>query len=57
MVHPTRACFLKYANSSYNSIKEKQPNQNIGRNPKQTFLQRRLAGDLQAHEKILSIAN
>ena len=33
---------LTYTNSSCNSISKKQPNQNMGRRPKQTFLQRRL---------------
>ena len=31
----------KYTSSSYNSIPEKQPNQKVGKRPKQTFLQRR----------------
>ena len=33
--------FPKYRSSSYNSTPEKQPNQKIGKRPKQTFLQRR----------------
>ena len=37
--------------------KNKQPNQKIGRRPKQTFLQRRHADGQQAHEKMLIIAN
>ena len=31
----------KYTSSSYNSIPRKQPNQKVGKRPKQTFLQRR----------------
>ena len=56
MMHPARAYFPNYINSSYNSIstqKNKQPNQTMGRRPKQTFLQRPIAGQ-QAHEKILT---
>ena len=33
--------FPKYTCSSYNSIPEKQPNQKMGKRPKQTFHQRR----------------
>ena len=35
----------------------KQPNQKLGRRPKQTFLQRRHTVGQQAHEKMLNIAN
>ena len=31
----------KYRSSLYNSIPEKQPNQNVGKRPKQIFIQRR----------------
>ena len=31
-----------YTSSSYNSIPEIQPNQNVGKSPKQTFLQRHI---------------
>ena len=37
--------------------KNKQPNQKMGRKPKQTILQRRHTGGQQAHKKILNIAN
>ena len=37
--------------------KPKQPNQKIGRTPKQTFLQRRHTESQQAHEKMLNITN
>ena len=33
--------FPKYTSSSYNSVLEKQPNQKVGKRPKETFLQRR----------------
>ena len=35
----------------------KQPNQKMGRKPKQTFLQRRHTDGQQAHEKMLNIVN
>ena len=37
--------------------KNNQPNQKMGRRPKQTFFQRRHTDGQQAHEKILSITN
>ena len=37
--------------------KKKQPNQKMGRRPKQTFLQRRHTDGQEAHEKMLNIAN
>ena len=37
----TKDYFPKYTNSSFNSIPEKQPNQKVGKRPKQTFLQRK----------------
>ena len=37
----TKDEFSKYTSSSYNSLLEKQPNQKVGKRPKQTFLQRR----------------
>ena len=37
--------------------KNKQPNQKMGRRPKQTFLQRRHTGGQEAHEKMLNVAN
>ena len=37
--------------------KNKQPNQKMGRRPKQTFLQRRHTDGQEAHQKILNIAN
>ena len=37
--------------------KNKQPNQKVGKRPKQTFLQRRHTGDLQTYEKMLNIAH
>ena len=37
--------------------KNKQPNQKMGRRPKQTFLQRRCKNGQQAHEKMLNINN
>ena len=39
------------------SIKNKQPNQKMGRQPKETFLQRRLTDGQEAQEKMLSISN
>ena len=39
-----------------NNKESKQPNQKMGRRPKQTFLQRHVDGQ-QAHEKMLNIAN
>ena len=39
------------------NIKNKQPNQKMGRIPKQTFLQRRHTDGQKAHEKMLNIAN
>ena len=36
--------------------KNKQPNQKMGRGPKETFLQRHTDGQ-EAHEKMLNIAN
>ena len=40
-----------------NCRKPKQPNQRMGRRPKQMFLQRRHTDGQQVHEKILIIAN
>ena len=37
--------------------KNKQPNQKLGRRPKQTFLQRRHTDGHKAHEKMLNITN
>ena len=37
----TEDLFPKYRSGSYNSTPEKQPNQNIRKRPKQTFLQRK----------------
>ena len=37
--------------------KNKQPNQKMGRRPKQTFLQRRHTDDQEAHGRMLNIAN
>ena len=39
------------------NIKNKQPNQKMSRQPKQTFLQRRLTDGQEAQEKMLSITN
>ena len=39
------------------NIKKKQPNQKMGRRPKQTFLQRRHTDGQQTHEKMLNITN
>ena len=39
------------------NIKNKQPNQNMGRRPKQTFLQRRHTDGQKAHKKTLNITN
>ena len=36
---------------------DKQPNQKMGRRPKEAFLQRRHTDDQEAHEKMLNIAN
>ena len=41
----------------FNIRKTKQPNQKMGRRPKQTFLQRRHTDGPQAHEKVFIIAN
>ena len=40
-----------------NNNKNKQPNQKMGRRPKQTFLQRRYTKGQQAHEKMLNITD
>ena len=40
-----------------NTRKNKQPNQKVGKRPKQTFLQRRRTDSKQTHEKILNIAH
>ena len=37
--------------------KNKQPNPEMGRRPKQTFLQRRHTDGKQTHEKMLNITN
>ena len=37
--------------------KNKQPNQNMGRRPKLTFLQRRHTDGQEAHAKMLNITN
>ena len=37
--------------------KKKQPNQKVGKRPKQTFLQRRHTDGEQTHEKMLNIAH
>ena len=37
--------------------KNKQPNQKVGKRPKQTFLQRRHTDGQQAHEKMFTITN
>ena len=49
----------KYTNSSCSSIlkKNKQPNQNMGRRPKHTFLQRQHTDGQEPHEKMLNIIN
>ena len=41
----------------FNSNKTKQPDLNMGRRPKQTFLQKRNADGQQAHEKMVNIDN
>ena len=38
-------------------LKNKQPNQKMGRRPKQPFLQKRHTDGQQAHEKMLNTAN
>jgi len=43
--------------NNYKQNSNKQPNQKMGRRPKQTFLQRRHTEDQQAHEKMLITAN
>ena len=40
-----------------NIKKNKQPNQKMGRRPKQTFLERRHTDGQKAHEKMLNITN
>ena len=40
-----------------NFKKNKQPNQKMGRRPKQTFLERRHTDGQKAHEKMLNIIN
>ena len=40
-----------------NIKKNRQPNENMGRRPKQTALQRRHTGRQQAHEKMFNITN
>ena len=40
-----------------NIKKNEQPNQKIGRTPKQTFLQRRRTDGEQAHEKMLNFSH
>ena len=37
--------------------KNKQPNQKVGKRPKQTFLQRRHTDGYKTHEKMLNIAH
>ena len=37
--------------------KNKQPNQKMGRRPKETFLQRKHTDGQEAHEKLLNITN
>ena len=37
--------------------KNKQPNQNMGRRPKQTYLQRRRTDDHETHEEMLNVAD
>ena len=37
--------------------RNKQPNQKVGKRPKQTFLQRRLIDVQQTHEKMLNITH
>ena len=39
------------------NIRKKQPNQKVGKRPKQTFLQRRHTDGQQTHEKMLNITN
>ena len=41
----------------FNIKKTKEPNQKMGRRPKQTFLQRRHTDGQEAHEKMLNISN
>ena len=40
-----------------NNKNKKQPNQKMGRRPKQTYLQRRHTDGQQAHDKMLNITN
>ena len=55
----TKNQVAKYISCSSSSIskKNKQPNQNVGRRPKQTFLQRRHTYGQQTREKMLNIAH
>ena len=50
---------LKYGNSSYNSISNKQSNQKkkMGRRPEKITLQRRQRESQQAHKKMFNTAN
>ena len=41
----------------FKKLHVKQPNQNMGRRPKQTFLQRRHSDGRKAHEMMLNIPN
>ena len=55
----TRAYFpnIQTVRATRNNKKHEQPNQKIGRRPKEIFLQRRHTDGQQSHEKILNLAN
>ena len=55
-MYPTRALVPKYTNNSYISILKKRPNQKMGKEPKQTFLQRQHPDGLIGNEKMLNAA-
>ena len=50
-------CSYKKRKFATTTTKNKQPNQKMGKRPKQTFLQRRHADGQKAHEKMLNNTN
>ena len=58
MMRPTRLNFQNIQTvHKTQQRKNKQPNRNWGRRPKQTFFQRRYTDDQQTHKKMLNFAN
>ena len=56
MMQPTRVN-LQNIQTAHTTQKQQQTDQNMGKRPKETFLQRRHIDEQQTHEKMLKTAN